>query len=79
MKKARTVNQLDEEALSPTEHPMVRRTRRNLARRVWRGEPLPHCGGHRPIFRCAGGGDTFDEGASRPCWKLAVGVGRLWP
>ena len=32
--QARTVGRLDEEALSPTEHPMVRRTRRNLARRL---------------------------------------------
>ena len=32
--QARTVGQLDEEALFPTEHPMVRRTRRNLARRL---------------------------------------------
>ena len=32
--QARTVSQLDEEVLSPTEHPMVRRTRRNLARRL---------------------------------------------
>ena len=32
--QARTVGQLDEEALSPTEHPMLRRTRRNLARRL---------------------------------------------
>ena len=31
---------------------------------VWRGEPLPHCGGRSPIFRCAGGGNTFDERAA---------------
>ncbi len=32
--QARAVGRLDEDALSPTEHPMVRRTRRNLARRL---------------------------------------------
>ena len=31
---------------------------------VRRREPLPHCGGRRPVFRCAGGGDTFDERAA---------------
>ena len=32
--QARTVGQLDGDALSPTEHPMVRRTRRTIARRL---------------------------------------------
>ena len=32
--QARAVGRLAEDALSPTEHPMVRRTRRNLARRL---------------------------------------------
>ena len=31
---------------------------------VWRGLPLPHCGGRRPIFRGTGRGDTFDERAA---------------
>ena len=34
------------------------------ARPVRRRVPLPHCGSHRPVFRGAGGGDTFDEGAT---------------
>ena len=31
---------------------------------IRRRPPLPHCDSHRPIFRGAGSGNTFDEGAT---------------